>query len=112
MPPRQFTLLCKFLDCVLHLEYALAMEARIQTRIDQDLKTEGENILKQLGMSASDLVRLTFSQLVLRKGLPFDVKIPTERLAAAIKEADDGSTEPVTLAELAEQFNIAPDEEN
>lgn len=52
------------------------MEAKIQARIDPDLKAQGELILKELGMSTTELVRMTFRQLVMRKGLPFDVKIP------------------------------------
>ena len=52
------------------------MTTRIQARIDKPLKEEGERILNKLGISTTELIRMTFRQLVMRKGLPFDVCIP------------------------------------
>ena len=62
------------------------MEAKIQARIDPSLKKEGEKILHELGMSTTELVRMTFRQLVMRKGLPFDVKIPNAETVKALEE--------------------------
>ena len=62
------------------------METKIQARIDSDLKIEGEQILKKLGMTTTELMRMTFRQLVMRRGLPFDAKIPNEETIAALDE--------------------------
>jgi DNA-damage-inducible protein J len=63
------------------------MSSRIQARIDEDLKAEGEQILGEIGLTTTDLIRMTFKQLVMRKGLPFDVHIPNSETIAAFKEA-------------------------
>lgn len=62
------------------------MDAKIQARIDRDLKDEGEAILKELGISTTDFVRMTFRQLVLQRGLPYAVKIPNAETVAALEE--------------------------
>lgn len=79
------------------------METRINARIEQDLKTSGEAVLEELGLSTSDYVRLMFKQLVLRQGLPFDVKIPNAETLAALKE--DVSDQPrESSAQLRERY--------
>jgi DNA-damage-inducible protein J len=62
------------------------METRINARIDKDLKAEAEQVLAQLGLNTTDLIKLTFRQLVMRQGLPFDVKIPTDETVTALNE--------------------------
>ncbi len=54
----------------------MAKETTVRARIDGDLKTEAEEILHQLGMTTSQAINIYFAQIVLRKGMPFDVKIP------------------------------------
>ena len=58
------------------------MITRIQARIDESLTEEGERILEQLRISTTELIRMTFRQLVMKKGLPFDVRIPNADLFA------------------------------
>jgi DNA-damage-inducible protein J len=65
------------------------MSTKIQARIDEPLKKEGERILKQLGLTTTDLMRMTFRQLVMRKGIPFDVTIPNEETIHSFAEAKD-----------------------
>lgn len=67
------------------------MSDRINTRIDPELKAEGEAVLAQLGMNSADYVRLMYRQLVMRKGLPFDVKIPNAETLSAINEDTSGN---------------------
>jgi len=59
----------------------------VKSRIEPKLKADAERVLEQLGLSVSDVIRLTLRQIVARRGLPFDVKIPNEVTIAAIKEA-------------------------
>lgn len=62
------------------------MTDRINTRIDPVLKAEGEAVLAQLGMNSAEYVRLMYRQLVMRRGLPFDVKIPNAETLEAMNE--------------------------
>ena len=41
--------------------------ARVQAHIDKLLKEQGEQILKELGVSTAELIRMTFRQLVKKK---------------------------------------------
>ena len=64
------------------------MEAIIKSRIDSNLKAEVEQVLSALGMTVSDVIRMTFAQIAARKGLPFDVKLPNTQTLDALKEGD------------------------
>ena len=50
--------------------------ATIRTRIEPGLKHEVENILAQLGLTASETVQLLYRQIKLHRGLPFAVQMP------------------------------------
>ena len=63
------------------------MNTKIQARIDKTLKAEGERILKQIGLSTTELMRMTFRQVVMRKGLPFEATIPNEQTLKSFGEA-------------------------
>ena len=50
--------------------------AVIHTRVEPEIKQQAEDVLKHLGISTSDAVNMLLRQVVLRKGMPFDVIIP------------------------------------
>jgi DNA-damage-inducible protein J len=54
----------------------MSKTATIRTRIEPSLKREVEDILSQLGLTASETVHLLYRQIKLQQGLPFDVRIP------------------------------------
>jgi DNA-damage-inducible protein J len=62
----------------------------IRARIDPDLKARAESILGELGLNASDSIRLFYTQVALSDGLPFDVRIPNAETRKAIREARAG----------------------
>jgi DNA-damage-inducible protein J len=64
------------------------MEAVIKSRIDAGLKAEVEQVLSALGLTVSDVMRMTFAQIAARKGLPFDVKLPNAQTLDVLKESD------------------------
>lgn len=68
----------------------MAKTAMIRTRITPDLKTEGERILKKLGLTTTEAIILFFTQMKLQRGLPFEVKIPNRITLKAMKEAEEG----------------------
>ncbi len=75
-------------------------EAVVRARVDERLKRESEDILRQLGLSQAEAIRMFFTQVVLRRGLPFpvtleptdndDLLLPTAKRQAAL----DGLYEP------------------
>ncbi|VAW44966.1 hypothetical protein MNBD_GAMMA02-1760 [hydrothermal vent metagenome] len=67
------------------------MSIKIQARIDESLKIEGELILKKIGLTTTELMRMTFRQLVMRKGLPFEATIPNAQTLKSFDEANDPS---------------------
>ena len=80
-------------------------DAKIQARIDSSLKEEGERILADLGLTTTEFVRMTFRQLVMQRGVPFDVRIPNEETRQAIEEAREGiGTRKMTFEEFKAEY--------
>lgn len=50
-------------------------EAVVRARVDQKLKADSEAILRQLGLSTTEAIRMFFTQVTLRRGLPFAVSL-------------------------------------
>jgi len=55
----------------------MANSNALYVRMDADLKDSAEEILKNLGISASSAVQMFYRQIILHRGLPFDVKLPS-----------------------------------
>jgi DNA-damage-inducible protein J len=68
----------------------MAKSATVRARVEPALKEEADAILQELGLSASDLISMTLKQLVMRKGIPFDVRIPNAETIEAITEPVKG----------------------
>lgn len=76
------------LSAVSRLCYMNGMKtAVLHTRIAPSLKAQAESVLDQLGLSSSDAIRIFFKQVVLRKGIPFDVAIPNRATAETLKKS-------------------------
>lgn len=69
---------------------AMAKTETIRARVDAKLKADAEAVLDELGLNASEAIRLFYRQVALRKGLPFDVKIPNATTRKALRDADRG----------------------
>ena len=68
----------------------MAKTAMIRARTEPNLKEEVENILNKLGMTSTEAINLFYRQVKLRKGLPFDVKIPNKATLETFKKTDEG----------------------
>jgi len=66
----------------------------VQARIDPKLKKRGDAILKTIGITASQAVNAMYAQIVLRKGLPFELKIPNKTTLRAMEELESGGGKP------------------
>ena len=62
----------------------------INARVEPALKAAAEKIFHTLGMNTTDAISIFLSQVVLNKGLPFDVRIPNKATRRAIKEVEQG----------------------
>jgi DNA-damage-inducible protein J len=67
--------------------------AYINARVDEQLKTKAEKVLRHVGVNTSDAITMFLRQVVLRRGLPFDVRIPNTVTRRAIAELDAGGGE-------------------
>lgn len=68
----------------------MAKEATARARMDAHLKDEAERILAECGLNATQGINLFYRQIVLRQGLPFDVKIPNAESRQAMREIETG----------------------
>ncbi|MCR5815691.1 MAG: type II toxin-antitoxin system RelB/DinJ family antitoxin [Ruminococcus sp.] len=51
--------------------------ANLYARIEPDVKLQAESILEQLGIPASNAITMFYKQIILHRGIPFDVKLPS-----------------------------------
>lgn len=56
-----------------------AKSANLYARIEPEVKEQAESILSALGIPASNAINMFYKQIILQRGLPFDVKIPSSR---------------------------------
>jgi DNA-damage-inducible protein J len=64
----------------------------IRARVDPKLKARAEGIFGQLGLSASDAIRLFYTQVALTNGIPFDLKMPNALTRKTLEDADAGKS--------------------
>lgn len=57
----------------------MANTSAVYARIDTNLKNNAENILSQLGISPSSAIQMLYSQIVLKQGIPFELKLPSPK---------------------------------
>lgn len=53
--------------------------ANLYARIEPEVKEQAESILSALGIPASNAINIFYKQIILNRGLPFEVKIPSVR---------------------------------
>ena len=53
--------------------------ANLYVRIEPDVKEQPEGILAALGIPASNAINMFYKQIILQRGLPFEVKMPSAR---------------------------------
>lgn len=56
--------------------------SNVFARIEPELKEQSEKILSQLGIPMSNAIAIFLRQVVLSRGLPFDVKLPEQKPVA------------------------------
>ncbi len=55
----------------------MAKSANLYARIEPDVKEQAESILAALGIPASNAITMFYKQIILQRGMPFEVKLPS-----------------------------------
>lgn len=55
-----------------------ARSANVNVRVEPDVKKQAEEILDKLGVSASAFINMTYRQVIMKRGIPFSVELPSE----------------------------------
>lgn len=78
---------------ILKGELDMAKSANLYARIEPEVKEQAEAILNALGIPASNAINMFYKQIILRRGLPFEVKLPEHPLDVSRMTADQLDTE-------------------
>jgi DNA-damage-inducible protein J len=68
----------------------MGKSAYITARIEPALKASAESVLQKLGVSTTDAITIFLRQVVMRRGFPFELRIPSATTRKAIEELDAG----------------------
>ena len=67
----------------------MAKTETLRTRMEPELKAQGETVLSAIGLSTTEAITMFFRQIVMRQGLPFEAKIPNDETLEAFREAKE-----------------------
>ncbi|MDR3526894.1 MAG: type II toxin-antitoxin system RelB/DinJ family antitoxin [Rhizomicrobium sp.] len=81
----------------------------VRARVNEDVKDEASAVLAEMGLTLSDLVRLTVTRVAKDRALPFEIKIPNAETRAAIEEGRklmaSGATREISARELIDELD-------
>lgn len=81
----------KRFEFVLHLWHNKAMKtSAVHARIEPQTKEKAEEILRSLGLTPTEAIRIFYKQISLRGGLPFPVAIPNKLTALTLEKSRRG----------------------
>lgn len=63
--------------------------ANLYARIEPNVKEQAENILSALGIPVSNAINMFYKQIILHRGIPFDVKLPSEYPVSMISMSEE-----------------------
>lgn len=67
--------------------------AMIRARTELDVKEKAEAIFAKLGLNATGAINMFYRQVILQKGIPFDVRIPNATTRKAMADVKAGKVE-------------------
>jgi DNA-damage-inducible protein J len=65
----------------------MASSAFVRARIDERLKDEAAAVLAEMGLTVSDVVRMTLTRVARDRALPFELKLPNAESRNAMEES-------------------------
>jgi DNA-damage-inducible protein J len=57
----------------------MARTSNIFARVEPEIKEQAEKVLNELGIPMSNAIGLFLRQIVLQRGIPFDIKLPQNK---------------------------------
>ena len=101
----------------------MSKTANLYVRIEPELKEQAEKILSALGIPASNAINMFYKQIILQRGLPFDLKLPAKsvlnfnqlieqeidsELQKGIDDVNNGNTKPVkqAFADIRKDYHL------
>ena len=79
----------------------------VRSRIDPMVKNEASKILRSMGLTLSDGIRLFLHQIVAQKKLPFSVKTPNSVTIQAMESADREEGEQTTIEQISKDWDAS-----
>ncbi len=67
----------------------MAATAVVRARIDEETKNEATAVLDELGLTVSDVLRMTLKRVARDRALPFELKVPNAETRAAMAETEE-----------------------
>ena len=68
----------------------MAATTFVRARMDEDLKQEAAAVLAEMGLTVSDLIRMTLTRVAKDKALPFELRIPNALTQETIAKSERG----------------------
>jgi len=65
----------------------MADTAFVRARIDEAIKNEAAEVLAEMGLTVSDVVRMTLTRVAKERALPLELKIPNAETRASMAES-------------------------
>ena len=101
----------------------MAKSANLYARIEPDVKEQAERILASLGIPVSNAINMYYKQIILHRGIPFEVKLPDRcqvdmnqltdaqmdaELEKGYADALEGRTKPASraFADIRKDYNL------
>jgi len=91
----------------------MAKTSSMHIRVKPEIKAEVEEILDNLGMTTTEAINIYLRQIILRSGIPFEIRIPqfSNDMLESIAEAEEMEKHPEkmkkyhSVKELMEALN-------
>lgn len=79
----------------------VSLKETTSVKLDKDVKEEAKQIFKKLGITMGDAFNMFLHQVSLHKGMPFELKIPNDKVTKTVQEARKGiNVEKFSMDEL------------
>ena len=67
---------------------SMSATAIVQASIDHSTKNATEKVLRALGMTPDEAIRLFYRQIALRRQFPIELRVPNKLTAAVLSKSD------------------------
>jgi DNA-damage-inducible protein J len=80
----------------------------VRARMNEKLKIEAANVLRDMGLTVSDVIRIVLTRIANEKALPFELRIPNKLTAETLEKSERGEEihEAKNLEELFEKLEL------